>query len=227
MLDTADRFMRWYASVLLQPISKGIVLVGFFVLFVSCAISASKFTEEFNFKEALPRDSYVLDYANVVEGSSDRGLSVEPLVYFRYVDFSSADTRQQMRSFVTELAESEYFDGRPELFWLDFFELHLTTSRHTQNMTFNEQIQDFLSFKVYSDLFGSSLGIDEDGNLIGSRVRMRMVVDTEDAKDQIAALEEQRKISLEQPINRERPDDLAFFCYDGTNSGSTSYDSDF
>lgn len=214
-LSTADRIMRCYATILLRPASKAVVLVGFFVLFINCAISASKFTEEFNFKEALPRDSYTLDYANVAEGSSDTGLSVEPLVYFRYVDFESIDVRQQMRAFVSELAESEFFDGHPDLFWLDYFELYLTINRKTQNMTFNEQIQDFLSNKVYADLFGASLGIDEDGNVIGSRVRMRMIVDTEDANDQTAALVEQRTISQSQPINQGRPDDLAFFCYDG------------
>jgi hypothetical protein len=211
----ADRIMGWYAIFLLQPFVKAVVVVGFLALFIACGMSATKFTEEFNFKEALPRDSYVLDYAVVYEGSSDLG-RVEPNVYFRYVDFNDTDVRRQMRAYLKDLAASPHFEGPPEAFWLDFFEWHVGSL--PANMTFNEQMRDFLSVQIYKDLFGSSLGTNDNGDVIASRVRMRMVVDVEDARDQVRALNEQERISKAQPINRDRPDDLAFFCYDGESS---------
>jgi hypothetical protein len=180
--SSADRIMGWYAIFLLQPFVKAVVMVGFLALFIACGMSATKFTEEFNFKEALPRDSYVLDYAVVYEGSSDLG-RVEPNVYFRYVDFNDTDVRRQMRAYLKDLAASPHFEGPPEAFWLDFFEWHVGSL--PANMTFNEQMRDFLSVQIYKDLFGSSLGTNDDGDVIASRVRMRMVVD------------------------------VAFFCYDG------------
>jgi Patched family len=204
--------MGCYAVILLQPIVKVMVVVGFAGLFVACAISATKFSEEFNFKEALPRNSYVFHYANVLDESSDTG-RIEPNVYFRYVDFNDTDVRQQMRAYIKDLAESPYFEGPPEVFWLDYFEWHVRSL--PANMTFKEQIQDFLSVKIYNDLFGQSISMNNESDVIASRVRMRMVVDTEDTKDQLRAFKEQERISKAQPINQDRPDDLAFFCYDG------------
>jgi predicted RND superfamily exporter protein len=202
--------MVWYASIILQPITQAIVIIGFVALFVASAISASKLTEEFNFKDALPRDSYILDFTEAYSKTTSTGL-IEPYVYFRYVDFGP-DTRVQMRNYLSELANSSIFAGPPRLFWLDFFEL---SAGSVPDLNFTAQMDHFLSNEMYAYLFARDISRDENGNVVASRVRMRINVDIENAKDQIAAMKTQEAISKAQPINAERQGDLAFFCYDG------------
>lgn len=50
-----DRFMLWYAKNLLRPWVKLVVAVGFAVLTVMAALSASKLTQAFEAKDVLPR----------------------------------------------------------------------------------------------------------------------------------------------------------------------------
>jgi predicted RND superfamily exporter protein len=203
--------MVWYANMLLRPITRAIVILGFGTLFVTCAISASKLTEEFSFKDTLPRDSYVIDFTEASSETASSG-ALEPYIYFRSVDFESAEMRAQMRDYLADLAGSNYFAGPPLLFWLDFFEMNAVS---VPDMNFTQQLDHFLSNELYSYLFARDISRDENGTVVASRVRMRMNVDREDANDQIAAMKAQEEISKSQPINAERQSDPAFFCHDG------------
>jgi Niemann-Pick C1 protein len=204
--------MGWYAKLLLHPITRTVVILGFGVLTVSCARSAANFTERFDYQDALPRDSYVSDFVRVYEATAGGGGGlVEPYVYFRHVDFSRADVRAQMRGYVADLAASPAF-APPRLFWLDFFEWHAGSE---PDLNFTTQMDNFLADEIYSYLFGRDIARDERGNVVATRVQMHMNVDTNNAKDQIAAMKLQEAISLAQPINADRPStDLSFFCYD-------------
>ena len=51
----AGRIMVWYANILLRPWVKLVVVVGFVVLTVTAALSASKLTQAFEAKDVLPR----------------------------------------------------------------------------------------------------------------------------------------------------------------------------
>lgn len=202
--------MVWYAEMILQPITRVIVVICFGALFVNCAISASKFTEEFNFQDALPRDSYVTDFSEAYSKTVDTGF-IEPYVYFRYVDFESNDTRAQMRGYLSDMTDSMSFTG-PRLFWLDFFEINAAS---VPELNFTSQMDHFLSNDLYAYLFARDISRDEHGSVVATRVRMRIIVDTTSASAQIAALETQAAISKAQAVNGERQNDLAFFCYDG------------
>merc|ERR1712157_465394 len=79
-------------------------------------------------------------------------------VYFRYVDQSESDIQDQMINFVTELEDIQAITKGPSNFWLyDFREFVDSGDSNTNNMTFNEQLDQFLDNEIYNTLYGNDI----------------------------------------------------------------------
>lgn len=203
--------MGIYGKILLLRPVKFLVIAGFSLLFLSSCWSASKFEEEFDVTDALPRDSYVLSYAEAYDAYRSTG-PLQANIYFRNVDPGQPEVRQQMRDYIAALQATPYFNTT-DTFWLDFFEFYEAFG--DQDRTFTERLDGFLSLSLYHELFDRDIARDPvTGEVIGTRVRIRVDVNVHDAQEQIEALRIQREISLQAAINQ-GSDDFSFFTYDG------------
>ncbi|KAL7558591.1 hypothetical protein ACA910_016211 [Epithemia clementina (nom. ined.)] len=210
-----DGFMARYAEFLLQPVVKVLVVVAFLALAAICAVSASKLSQQFEFTEVMPDDSYVTDFFYAYEDYTVRN-SINPYVYFRYVDQSDPAIQEQMESYVNDLVAMDAVKEQPDFFWLRDFKAFLNdNSDQVGPLTFNQQIDLFLSDPVLYDLYGSHIVRDENGTITTSRVEIYFEnVSEEDVNDQIDTLKEQRHVTARQPINQGLKE-WKFFTYDG------------
>ena len=209
-----DAFMVRYAEFLLQPAVRIAVVIAFIALAVLCAISASKLTQEFEFTEVMPDDSYVTDFFHATDDYTTRN-GINSFVYFRFVDQSNADIQAQMEDYVNDLVAMDAVEEQPEFFWLrDFNQFLRDNADNVTDLTFNEQVDLFLSDPVTFDLYGADIVRNEAGNITASRVQLHFDnVDEENVREQMDTLGEQRDITARQPINRGLSD-WAFFNYD-------------
>lgn len=127
-------------------------------------------------------------------------------VFFRDVDFANTDVRDQMETYVSELAAMPYAgENEPFEFWLrdfnDFVENNEGAS--VQDLAFEEQIKLFLEDPVNYDAHHDSIVLDENGVMTASRTLIRLNnMDEEDVVETVDVLELQRSISANQPINQ-------------------------
>jgi len=210
-----ERFIEWYADFLLKPVIKVAVILAFTALLSLCAWSASRLSQAFDVADVMPSDSYVTDFLTAREDYSTRS-PVAPYAYFRYVDQSSPEIQEQMKTFVAELGELDAIPSSPPFFWLIDFELFVSANPNTVGqLPFNEQLDEFLSLDRYKILYEPDIIRDPtSGDILASRVRIFMDgVVVGEVDQEIDALEGQSNISARQPVNRGR-DDYAFFTYD-------------
>jgi Niemann-Pick C1 protein len=133
-----DRFMGWYADFLFQPIVSAFVMLGFAGLLAACAYATSKLTQEFQFTDVVPKDSYVADFWNEFTTYSER-TGVRPGVYFRFVDQCDPVMQQQMEEYVNNLVALDEVSGQPFYFWLQISRALLT--RLWTSRTWNVRIR--------------------------------------------------------------------------------------
>lgn len=215
-LSFVERLMVWYANHIVHPIVKGSVLVGFLALFIACAFSASKLTQEFKITELVPSDSYVLGFLDASDSYTARFLPVG--AYFRFVDQADKDMQQQMIQYIDELSNLSHFGEEPSFCWVKDVQTLLSDDNEIgaalQNMTFNEQIRVLLSNPQVKEVYGGNIVLDQDGNIQASRCYLfPSQLDTDDVDDQIALLREQEAVAAAQPVNQGRSD-WAFFGHD-------------
>ena len=197
--------LKRYADVLLTKPAKIAVLIGFVVVTVFGALSTSKFTQEFNMYEVLMKDSYVSSYYAAVDQYAETGF-ILPEVYFRNVDQSDPEIQQQMVEFIEALvSDVDSITEEPTFFWLWQFQEFLTYDDRLLDLSFNQQMDIFLSIDVFKMLYGDNIvRDDETGDIIASRVIIHMDnVDVEDVQNQINAWAEQLSVTEDQPINAE------------------------
>ncbi|GAX11141.1 hypothetical protein FisN_9Hh232 [Fistulifera solaris] len=206
-----DRFMLPYAEFLLRPWVKVLVLIAFAAFSVLCALSATKLRQDFKFKDVLPSDSYITPF---IQGRQDYTARSHLLtyVYFRDVNQSDPVIQEQMTEYIDDLVEMEAITGPPDLFWLR--ELGLYVDNFTlHEYSFDEQLDSFLSVKIINKVFGNDVLRDSEDNIIASRCLIDMGnLDADDIKGQIEALEDQERITNEQPVNEGKAR-KAFFTY--------------
>jgi len=208
-----DRMMLSYAEFLLKPVTKVFVILAFTVLVVVCALSASQLEQRFEFTDVMPDDSYVTDFFDAIDEYTIRN-SIAPYAYFRYVDQSQENMQQQMETYVDELVALAAVEEPPEDFWLWDFRTYIS-DEGLGELTFNQQVERFLSEPVYFDLYNGDIVRNEDGDITASRVQLYFDnVDVEDVNDQIDTLDDQRAVSKRQPVNQGESD-WRFFSYDG------------
>jgi Niemann-Pick C1 protein len=214
--SVTERFMLKYAEHLLRPWVKATVVLAFTALLCAGAISVSQLTQSFSFTDVLPNDSYLTDFFDALDDYTDRS-SISPQVYFRNVDQSDKNIQEQMESYISDLVSMvDSILEPPGFFWLRDFKVFVNNSEDSlAQLDFYDQVQAFLNDTVYSELYRDDIVTDRDGTITASRCRIDMDhIDLEDIKQQIDALEEQRKVTKMQPINQGQKD-WAFFTFEG------------
>jgi Niemann-Pick C1 protein len=214
--SVTERFMLKYAEHLLRPWVKATVVLAFTALLCAGAISASNLTQSFSFTDVLPNDSYLADFFDALDDYTDRS-SISPQVYFRNVDQSDMNIQEQMESYINDLVFMvDAILEPPGFFWLRDFKVFVNDSENSlAQLDFYDQVQAFLTAPVYSELYRDDIVTDKDGTITASRCRIDMDnIDLQVIKQQIDALEAQRKVTKAQPINQGQKD-WAFFTFDG------------
>lgn len=209
------RFMDWYSNFLMKPVVKLLVILAALVLACYSAYSTSLFKQEFNVTEMLPGDSYAKAYMAASNKYGQRGWIV-PSAYFRNVDQSDPEVQQQMRDYVNDLVDNvDAISSYPPLFWLDHFENFLTYDDRLLELTFNQQMNIFLSHSPFKELFGPHIVRDEEtGDITASRCVLYMDrIDVNSVENQLMTLNDQRAISAGQAVNAGTTD-FNFFLWE-------------
>jgi Niemann-Pick C1 protein len=214
-MPLADRIMLWYADKLLRPSVKVLVLAVFSAMLAGFAYSASLLTQEFNFTDILPSDSYITEFFDAFDTLYARG-STAPYVYFRDVDQSNTDIQQQMEGYVNDLVGINAVVEQPSFFWLrDFKSFVADTNGSLAEATFNEKLDNFLQVPAYELLYKEDILRNNNGDITVSRVKIDMPnFEIDDVKAQIDVLKDQRAVTEAQPVNKGAKD-WPFFNYDG------------
>jgi len=202
-----DRFMHWCSKKLMQKWVQVVVLFVAAGMLAGLAHSATLLEVHFNFVDVLPSDSYVADFIYAGDDYTESTLAV-PNVFFRFENQSDPDIQNSMESYIDQLVQ--YVDAievGPSSFWLTDFKSFANTTT-MKNKSSSEQMDEFLKEPVFSVLHGSNIVRDEkSGNIATSRCEVNMGnVDFQNIDSQVTALESQRSVSAQQPLNEGRSD---------------------
>ena len=208
-----DRYMGWYADALFNPFVSAFVLVTFTTLLAGCAYSSSKLTQDFQFSDVLPSDSYAADFWDDVYEYSAGNVTV-PQVYFRFVDQCDASVQQQMQDYIEDLVGLDQVPEEPPFFWLRNFQTFVAATESVQDLSCREQVGAFLDDPVYYAIHHKDIARNEDGDITSSRAFIRFELDQNSVTEQIDTLEDQRAVSAAQPVNEGR-NEWAFFTFEG------------
>jgi len=212
-----ERFMAWYAHQLLRPSVKAIVVVVFLAYAAVCAYSTTMLTQEFDFADLLPTDSYVKDFLFSMETYTERVLGIG--IYFRGdFDQMHPDIIQQMIDYVDELSALPQTAAEPPFCWFrdfqNFQNSSLAIHAGTDNMTLQEQIDFAFSVDAIQETYGRHVVRNEYGIITSSRCYTYLEnVDLGVVEQQIDFLNAQRAITARQPINQ-GTNDWSFFTFD-------------
>jgi len=221
-----DRFMHWYATILLKPVVKVVVIAVFTAMTAGLAYSATQFRQGFDFMQLLPADSYMIDFFRTMDSYGEGQGWLMPVAYFRNQNQSDPNVQLQMEDYVNELVDSmDSIPGPPTYFWLHDFRFFLTLDERLQDFDFNTQIAIFLSIDAFRIMYADDIVRDpESGEVIASRVRLPMNSVTDaSVLEQIDIYKQQERITMSQPINALSPaspseseDSWSFFLYEGS-----------
>lgn len=198
-----DRYLAAYSGFLFQPVVQTSVILGFAALTAVCGYSASKLTQEFDATDILPSDSYVVQFRDAFQETTDSGSGVFPVVYFRFVNQSSPEVQAQMEGYLDDLVGLDEVSNQPKFFWLRDFHLFVNSTSSLDGLSFNRQMDAFLGHPVYGQLYNASIVRETgSGDVTASSVTIQLdnlVVG--DTKSQIDALLNQQAVSEAQPAN--------------------------
>lgn len=209
----AERMMIWYSDKLLRPWTKAFVIAVFSAIFGVCIYSATQIDVAFDFTDVLPRDSFLIDYEEASAEFAEVP-AVSPWVYFRFVDQSDPEVRQQMRNYVEDLFEAtDAMSNLPFAFWLnDYEEWYVENINITSKLSFNDTLVMFLSVPEFNHYNGHLL-LDNDANIIASSVLIELDnMDVRKVEDYMGAFEALRQVSLSEPLNQNG--EWPFFTFD-------------
>jgi Niemann-Pick C1 protein len=210
--SNVDRFMEMYAEFLLRPRVKIVVVAAFALLSAFCAFSASKIRQKFDVTELLPDDSHVLGFVRAQEKYVETS-EVAMTVYFRDVNQSLPEVRQEMYDFVNELVNGlDAIEEGPDYFWSKDLDTYVNVTG-MQDKPFAEQLDNFFQIDPVKELHGPNVKRDGEGNIIYSKVSIELGnLDLSNARQQMETLKKQREITNKQPINKGRTR-AAFFTF--------------
>jgi len=208
----SERFMVWYADALLTPWVKAIVVMIFLGLGSGSFYYATLLTQEFDFTDVIPKDSYITPWFNSMTDYTTRGTNFID-VYFRNVDQADQIIQQQMEDYVNDLVQMKQVDYEPASFWLQDFKKYVNESIDLEELPFYEQFGTFFNDPIYNELHSDSFVLDENGMILSSRTTVFMNnIDNSNVKELISALEDQREVSARQPIN-DGKSEWSFFTF--------------
>lgn len=168
-------------------------------------------------RDVLPSGSYITDFFDAFDDFSENS-SVRPFAYFRFVDQSDPEVREQMEQYINELVQIKAINNvQPDFCWFRDFKTFVEGNTDISDNSFEEQLSAFMSDPVYFELYNDHLVIDETtGELIASRCVVPFDnLDVENVNQQIDALEDQREVAERQPVNKGLKD-FKFFTYEET-----------
>lgn len=210
--SVADQIMTRYSELLLKPVVKLGVCVGFLALLGCMAWQTSLLEQYFDFTDLTPSDSYIKPFIDTLNDYTDLA-GAQPGVYFRFEDQSGEAIQSQMDAFVNELVGIDEITKQPTYFWLRAFQDFVDDSEDLQDLTFNEQVGAFLNDEVNGGLYKNDIVLNAAGDVTASRTYLYMDnVDMVDVKSQIDALANQRAVTEAQPINADT-NDWSFFTF--------------
>jgi predicted RND superfamily exporter protein len=221
-LAKADNIMEWYAIQLLRPSVRVIAVLGFIALYAFACLGASRMKQKFSIADVLPRDSYVGDF--LFAATHYRNDDIKPIqVVFRDVDQADPQVRRAMVEYTKQLGELGFvLEPVLESFWMTRFESFLETDTDSAQLPFVEALDKFLANPFVKAAVGNNIVRNADGEIIASRVNMRIVV-SEDVQEQIRVLKTERLLTFNQPVNQGREDRLAFFTFSTAYLGFENY----
>lgn len=218
-----DRFMRWYASHLMRPQVKVVVLVGFAAFLGFCSYSATKLIQSFKPADFMPDDSYAADFLFNLENHFDRAMRFP--AYFRYVDQSDPEIQEQMIDFIDKLVEIPAFGVEPEFCWVRDFR-RLKNGEFpgfedyawifNSNLTFSQELDIVLADPAIKDVYGSAIARDKDGNIELSGCALSLNhLSMDVVQDQIDTMADIKRVISEHPINQQsKKGQEPFFAFD-------------
>lgn len=210
----ADRFMAWYSKQLLRGGFQFTAVLAFVALTAISVDCATQLKQEFDFTKMVPKDSYVKGFYDTLFAHTSQG-GENSMAYFRDVDQSDPSIQRQMEAYLDDLIQYGHVH-KPTYFWLwdftDFVQEKTTENSTFADLSFDEQMANFLAVEYYNELYDEDMGIDRDGKVLESRCRIHIDVDNRQSKNMITMMEDLRSISSSQPIN-EGLDDWKFFTY--------------
>lgn len=209
----ADRFMRWFATKLMNRYVKVFVVFVFSAFAGVCIWRTTLMKQEFNFKDLLPKDSYAGDFVSNVEYYSDRALMLS--LNFRFVDQADPEIRRQMEQYIDDLVnEVDALNEKPPLFWAREFRTFVSTNETLKNLPFYEQLDIIMENDNIRNTYGRMLEMRDDGTISSSKTTMYVTdLNMDDVQEQIKFMRQIREVTDKQPANQK--DGLnAFFAHD-------------
>jgi len=214
----AQRFMTYYAKLLLLPRVKAVVILSFTIFLGLAVYSATKMEQEFKAEEIVPQDSYVKGFLHGVNEYSAQVIQVG--VYFRDVDQSSNNAQMKMYNYVEDLVD-EFSDmtEEPSFCWIrDFQQLenqNEASANILENFTFAQKLDVALSIPAIKEVYGSDIVRNSTGDITASRCWLFFKnLDMQSVQAQTDMLLKQRAISRSQPVyTDETRTRLPFFSF--------------
>ena len=119
-----------------------------------------------------------------------------------------------MEDYINALVNMEQIDNQPSFFWLRDFNKYVEDNEDLQSLSFDEQFDVFFNDPVYNNIYADDIVVDKDtGKILESRVSLFMNnLEDDIVTELIDALEEQRAVTLDQPIN-DNKSDWSFFTF--------------
>ena len=210
------RFMRWYATQLMKPWVKVMVLAIFTAYFGFCVYCATNLTQRFRTKDFVPEDSFVAEFLETWDTYTEQVMGIN--VYFRGVNQSDPAIQAEMRNYMRELTQLPAVNGtKPPLCWvMDFEEIKKDPVFDlVKDLPFSEQVSLALSNPNVREAYGDDIVQDENGTIVASRCWLNpKYLDLNVVSEQVDLLKAQRAVSRSQPLNFGLGDKLKFFTFD-------------
>ena len=209
----SDAIVSNYATFLLKPFTKILVLILFTVMLGIGSWYASGLESALDGRDLLPANSYVLTYfLDLDEYGGGGAVNFQVVgVYFRDMDFSDPFTQAQMHKYINDLVTLPYISSPPLTFWLRDFTLWRRGNPYAQELDFNSQVDLFLKIDQYKDLYSNHIVRDENGFITASRTFVSFdEVDPYNVVEQTNAFQAQRRTTIQQAINNGSADGQMF-----------------
>lgn len=118
-----------------------------------------------------------------------------------------------MEEYINDLVNMGQIDNQPSFFWLRDFKAYVEDDASLESLTFYEQFDAFFNDPVYNSIYADHIVLDESGEIVESRTAVYMNnIGDGVVTELIDALEEQREVTLDQPINNDKSD-WSFFTF--------------
>jgi len=186
-------------------------LVSYFVTLALISSSPVAFLSS----DTMCSTSYIHSFLTAWQEKSGRSSVIFPQAYFRYVNQSDPTIQDQMERYVADLVTIDAIVEQPSFFWVWDFRSFVEQEDLT-GLSFRDQMLSFLGNPIYHQLYQNDIVLDpnDSGTIIASRLTIPMDnVGIFDVGEQINALEDQERVTAEQPINQEKRD-YVFFTYE-------------